>query len=130
QRKFNDDVPVGAFCWTELVSKDAKASREFYTKIIGWKTLDHKAPDGTPVYTMFTVDEQPSAGLVQPPHELPVSFWLPYVFVSDFAQSAKKAAELGAKIMVEPKVVPGFGTMSIVTDPTGASVALWKPEKK
>ena len=40
-----------------------------------------------------------------------------------------KAKSLGAKIMMGPQEVMGHGHMTVITDPTGAPLALWQPIK-
>jgi predicted enzyme related to lactoylglutathione lyase len=54
------------------------------------------------------------------------SSWLAYVEVDDVAAATRKAKALGAKVMVDVKEIPEAGTMSIIVDPTGAALGLWK----
>ena len=56
------------------------------------------------------------------------SSWLPYVLVDDINAATAKATSLGAKVTVGPQEVPGIGWMTILTDPTGATIALWQPK--
>jgi len=55
------------------------------------------------------------------------SSWLAYVEVDDIAASTQKAKSLGAKITMDVMELPGIGWMSMLIDPTGAALALWKP---
>jgi len=59
-----------------------------------------------------------------PPH------WLAYVGVDDIHASTRKAKDLGAKVVVDVMEVADYGSMSVVTDPTGATVAMWQPKHK
>lgn len=43
-----------------------------------------------------------------------------------FVASTKKAQSLGATILKDVTEVPGMGWFSIVQDPTGATLGLWK----
>jgi len=52
--------------------------------------------------------------------------WLAYVNVDDIAGSTAKAESLGATIIRDITEVPGIGWFSIIMDPTGAGLALWK----
>ena len=52
--------------------------------------------------------------------------WLPYVFVSDPATLATKAASLGGKILLAPKSELRKGSLAVVADPSGAVFALQK----
>jgi predicted enzyme related to lactoylglutathione lyase len=43
--------------------------------------------------------------------------------------ATKKAKSLGAKVLKEVSEVPGMGSFSVVTDPTGAMFGLWEPKR-
>jgi predicted enzyme related to lactoylglutathione lyase len=49
-----------------------------------------------------------------------------YVGVDDIEASTKKARELGAQVLLDVTEVGSFGWMSVISDPTGATLALWK----
>jgi hypothetical protein len=51
--------------------------------------------------------------------------WLPYVGVDDINASTAKAKSLGAKVIVDVREVMGHGQMSVLSDPTSATIALW-----
>jgi predicted enzyme related to lactoylglutathione lyase len=48
--------------------------------------------------------------------------------VDDIHASTRKAKDLGAKVVVDVMEVAEYGSMSVVTDPTGATVAMWQPK--
>ena len=52
--------------------------------------------------------------------------WLPYVLVDDIKIATDKAHGLGAQVVKEVSQVGDYGWMSIIVDPTGAMLALWK----
>ena len=54
------------------------------------------------------------------------SSWLAYVEVADVPASTRKAKSLGAQVMVDNKEIEGAGWMSIIVDPTGGVLGLWK----
>jgi len=54
--------------------------------------------------------------------------WLPYVAVDDVAAATAKAKSLGAKVTVDATEIPGVGWFSVLVDPTGALIALFKPK--
>jgi predicted enzyme related to lactoylglutathione lyase len=76
---------------------------------------------------MLDVGEGTGGGMMtaQPPGSPPR--WQAYVGVEDVAASTRKAKELGAKVMMDKTEVPGAGWMSVIVDPTGATIALWQP---
>jgi len=43
------------------------------------------------------------------------------------AAATRKAKELGAKVMMDKTEIPDAGWMSVIVDPTGATIALWQP---
>ena len=57
------------------------------------------------------------------------SAWMPYVAVDDINESTKKAKTLGAKVLKDVTEVMGMGWMSIIVDPTGAMIGLWKTKR-
>jgi predicted enzyme related to lactoylglutathione lyase len=56
------------------------------------------------------------------------SAWLAYVQVDDIEAATKKAKSLGATIMKDVTEVMGAGGLSVIVDPTGAPLGLWKPK--
>jgi hypothetical protein len=59
------------------------------------------------------------------PADIPDS-WLVYFGSSDVDADAKKAADLGATVVVEPTDIPGTGRFAVLIDPQGAAFALFK----
>jgi predicted enzyme related to lactoylglutathione lyase len=54
--------------------------------------------------------------------------WLSYVTVDDADAIAKTATANGGKVMKEPFDVMTYGRMAVLTDPSGASLAIWQPK--
>ena len=117
------------FVHVELHTNDPARAKAFYSKLFGWKLEDVPMPGGS-AYTMIDVGEGTGGGMMaaQPPGSLPR--WQAYVGVDDVAASTRKARELGAKIMMDKTEVANFGWMSVITDPTGATIALWQPKQR
>jgi uncharacterized protein len=118
------------FVHIELATGDVKKAKDFYGKLFDWKLEDMPMPDGSGTYTMISVGEGTGGGMFTfdmpgvPPH------WLAYVGVADVAASTKKAKELGATIVKDVTAVGDFGMMSVITDPTGATVAMWQDTQR
>ena len=51
-----------------------------------------------------------------------------YVGVDDVRAATRKAKDLGAKITMDVMEVGDHGWMSVITDPTGAALAMWQPK--
>jgi predicted enzyme related to lactoylglutathione lyase len=54
------------------------------------------------------------------------SNWLSYVLVDDVDAAAAKVVPNGGKVCCPPMDIPNVGRFSVVTDPTGATLALFK----
>ena len=118
----------GALCWTELTTSDTTAAEKFYTGLFGW-TPKHSAAGAPMEYTEFSVNGQPSIGMMAKPAEMPAhipSYWMPYFQVADCDASTAKAKELGGRVMVGPQDIPNTGRFTIVTDPQGAMFAVFQ----
>jgi predicted enzyme related to lactoylglutathione lyase len=118
------------FVHVELQTNDLKKAKDFYSKLFDWKLEDMPMPGGGS-YTIIKVGEGTGGGMMTsqalasaPPQ------WVAYVDVADIGAATRKARELGAKIVVDSMKVEGMGTMSIFTDPTGATLALWQAVKR
>ena len=49
----------------------------------------------------------------------------PFIQVDDIKAATAKAKSLGATILVDGDTVADMGWMSIIVDPTGATIGLW-----
>jgi len=124
--------PQGAFCWPELATTDQKAATQFYKTIFGWNVADQPMGPGE-VYSLLKVGdkdaaaaytmraEERQAGL--PPH------WNAYISVPNADAAAKRAEELGGKVIAKPFDVMEAGRMAIIQDPTGAYFQVWQKGK-
>ena len=116
------------FVHVELNSTDVAKAKAFYEKLFDWKLQDTPMPEGT--YTMIDPGGGTGGGMMQHPMPGAPSVWLPYVHVDDIATSTAKARSLGATVIVDSMEVTGEGTLSVITDPTGAALGLWQPKAK
>ena len=116
------------FVHVELHTKDLAKAKAFYGKLFGWKLEDMPMPGNGGSYTMISVGDGTGGGMMSesqtPPH------WLAYVGVDDIQASTKKAKELGATVLQDVMEVGEYGSMSVIRDPTGATLALWKAKRK
>ena len=116
------------FVHVELNTTDVSKAKTFYGKLFDWKLDDVDMGNGT--YTMINVGEGTAGGIMKHPVPGAPSSWLAYVLVDDIAAATKKAKSLGATVMKDVTEVMGTGSLSIIVDPTGAALGLWKPKKK
>jgi len=114
----------GIFSWCELMTTDVPAAKAFYSGLFGWALEDMEMPDMT--YTVLKVGDRPVGGLMHmppdaagfPPH------WGTYVTVDDVDATARKAAELGGRILVGPRDIPSVGRFCVIQDPQGAVISV------
>jgi predicted enzyme related to lactoylglutathione lyase len=118
----------GRFLWLEYVARNAEAALSFYKATLGYAV--ETVNGGAVNYYTLSSEGVPRAGLYQSPWKHVRSNWLPYVLVRDVKAAAQKAAALGGKVLVEPRPNVRGGSLAIVTDPSGAAIALqkWPPE--
>jgi len=115
-----------AFVHVELNTTDVDKSKTFYGKLFEWKLEDMSMGDMT--YTMIKPGSGTGGGMMKHPVPGAPSAWLAYVQVDDIQAATKKAKSLGATIMKDVTEVMGAGWLSILLDPTGAAIGLWKPK--
>jgi uncharacterized protein len=114
------------FVHVELNTTDLTKAKAFYGDLFGWKMEDLPMPQGP--YTMIDVGEGTGGGMMTQLIPGAPSSWLPYVAVDDITAATQKAKSLGASVMQDVTEVPNMGWLSIITDPTGAMLGLWKPK--
>ena len=115
------------FVHVELNTTNVDKAKDFYKQLFDWKLSDMEmGPSGT--YTIIDVGDGTGGGLLKNPEPGMPSFWLAYVLVDDIKAATEKAKSLGAKVFKDSIEVPGMGWLSIITDPTGATLGLWQPK--
>lgn len=118
------------FVHVELATNDLGKAREFYQNLFDWKLEDTPMGDGD-TYTMVEVGENDygvGGGMMKAPMPGMPSNWMAYVSVDDVKTATEKAKSLGATVIKDITPVPGMGSFSIISDPTGAVLGLWKAD--
>jgi hypothetical protein len=113
------------FVHLELSTSDVPAAKTFYTELFGWSFTDNDMGGGM-IYSTFKPDSGPGGGMFSMPG-MP-TFWLAYIGVDDINTATEKAKSLGATIHKGPMEIPNIGWMTILADPTGATIALFQPK--
>lgn len=123
--------PNSLVWWAELSTRDTRACREFYPKVLGWKPKDLDM--GDLVYTVFNVGEKGAAGTMQMPPELArtraPSAWGIYFAVADARASIAKARRLGGKALSRLHDAPGVGKLAPLMDPQGGVFHILQPAR-
>jgi predicted enzyme related to lactoylglutathione lyase len=111
----------GQWIWSSLLVKDPEQELAFYKSLFGYDVYD-LADEGDPQHYILASDGYARAGL----NALPVDsmrrhpHWLNFVRVTDAAGSARKAVELGGRVLVEPRIDRHGGQLAVLADPSGA----------
>ena len=113
------------FVHVELQTGDLAKAKQFYSALFGWKLEDLPMSEGGS-YTMINVGEGTGGGMMTSPAPGTPPHWMAYVGVDDIKASTEKAKSLGATVCQDVMEVGEHGWMSIITDPTGATLAMWK----
>ena len=119
----------GTVWWSELMTRDVDAAREYYARVCGWD-FDEMPMDGG-AYLVAMAHGKPVAGLMDmtgldgmedvPPH------WFTYLAVDDLDVAMDAHRAHGGQVMRPPFDVDGVGRIAIVADPTGAAVGIMRP---
>jgi predicted enzyme related to lactoylglutathione lyase len=122
----NDETTAaapGRVVWTELLAADESAATSFYELVVGLdaKTIERRG--GT--YTLLRSGGVDRAGILSNPTDWNPQ-WLTHFGVEDPAAAAERAADLGGRVLLEPTAEVREGTMALITDPSGAVLALRK----
>jgi predicted enzyme related to lactoylglutathione lyase len=114
------------FVHIELMAADAGKAKSFYGKLFKWQLEDSPMPGME--YTMIRPGEGPGGGIMKNPMPGGGSAWVPYVDVDDLRAATDLAKSLGGKVHKD-SVDIGIGVFSIVEDPAGGMIGLWKQKK-
>jgi predicted enzyme related to lactoylglutathione lyase len=113
----------GAFIWSELSSSEPGKSKAFYSAVFDWEW------GGSDEYAEAKVAGRTIGGVMSRSPEIPADvpdFWLVYFGAGDVDSDAEKATGLGASVIVGPADIPDAGRFAVLTDPQGATFAIFK----
>jgi uncharacterized protein len=116
---------IGTIGWMDLTVEDAEAVRDFYRAVVGWEA-EPVTMDGYADFNM-TSEGEVVAGICHARggnRDLPAQ-WLIYITVENVEAAAKRCAEKGGTVVVEPRPLGG-GFFCVVQDPAGAVAALYQ----
>lgn len=116
----------GEPCWVELSRDGAGEALSFYEGLFGWSC----DPTGGGDRVTFTSDGRAVAGTAPVMRPDQPSAWIAHLRVDDCDSTAAEAERWGGGVMVEPTDVGDEGRTAVLTDPSGAAVAVWQPGRR
>lgn len=107
---------VGAMCWNELLTREPKVAKAFYSKLLGWEYFGdehyiHISNRGRSNGGMMQMDE--NFGPMPP-------MWMVYFHVADIDAAMKRVEELGGRVVTQKMEAPDTGWFTVIEDPAGA----------
>jgi predicted enzyme related to lactoylglutathione lyase len=116
--------PANPVVHLELHTGHLSSASEFYARLCGWRRERVEATEGS--YLALELGSGLGGGIVECAVKRPL--WLPYVEVAEIADSTRRAAELGATVVLEPREGPA-GWRSVITAPDGGELAFWQRKR-
>ena len=110
----------GAFSWNELMTSDPEAALRFYGTLFGWTSEAMPMPNGT--YHVVKAAGTSVGGIMKSMAGGMPPTWGAYVTVDDVDATARKATELGGKVVHGPQDIPKVGRFAVIVDPQGAFI--------
>jgi uncharacterized protein len=113
----------GSLTWNELSTSDLGKSKAFYSETFGWGW------GGSDQYAEVQVSGRAVGGVMPRRPDMPAEVpdhWLVYFGSADVDGDAKKVAELGGSVVVDPTDIPGMGRFAVLQDPQGGVFAIFK----
>lgn len=105
----------------ELHTGDLVCAQDIYARLCGWQPQRVESRHGA--YTLMEMGTELGGGIVE--CATPRAVWLPYVEVADVVAATAKAAELGARVLLQPRAGP-HGRRSVVATDAGGELAFWQ----
>src|SRR5690348_17627344 len=118
---------ANAPAWADLSSKDAAASRDFYSKLFGWKAEVTTDPNAGG-YALARLGGEDVAGIGPAQDPNAPSAWIVYIDTRDADALAKKVEAAGGKVIAPPFDVLESGRMAVFQDRSGAFSSAWQPK--
>jgi predicted enzyme related to lactoylglutathione lyase len=122
---------AGTIGWSDLTVENADAVRDFYAEVVGWKPEALSMGDYSDYVMVAAGTGDGVAGICHARGMnagLP-SQWLVYIVVDDLDHSLRRCAEMGGKLLREPRDMGPQGRYCVIQDPAGAVAALFEPGK-
>jgi len=107
----------------ELHTGDLTHARAIYAELCGWRPEWVGTQSGS--YLSLEMGGGFGGGIVECGTQ--PATWLPYVEVPDIREATKRARDLGASVLLDPREGPA-GWRSVAATVDGGEIAFWQPK--
>ncbi|PRH76093.1 bleomycin resistance protein [Streptomyces solincola] len=113
----------GAPCWVSLLTRDLRASQDFYASVLGWSFRPARLGEE---FSVAVSEGRPVAGIGALAGRLQVAVaWTPYFAVENADQTASRIRERSGTVAVGP-VALSLGRGALAADREGAVFGIWE----
>jgi predicted enzyme related to lactoylglutathione lyase len=112
----------GRVAWMELLAGDPDAAAAFYQALIGYEVVRIERRGGD--YIILEASGEPRAGVLRQPAEDGRSAWLTSFGVADLDAAVTRVPQLDGTVILPPSPELREGSLAVITDPSGALLAL------
>ena len=124
-----DGYIPGVPCWIDTNQPEPGAAVRFYGDLFGWEFEDAMPEGAEGSYFIAKIRGGSVAGVAGVPEGAPpMAIWNTYVSVDKADDAAAKIRDAGGSAK-EPFDVMDAGRMAVATDPEGATLCVWQPNK-
>ena len=119
---------AGKIAWTDLTVPDADGLRDFYSRVVGWRSDPVSMGDYSDFNMIPPGSDEPAAGICHARgtnEDLP-PVWLVYIVVADLEKSLSACMDGGGEILMGPKGMGPGSSYAVIRDPAGAFSALYQ----
>jgi uncharacterized protein len=123
-----DEAPLGAPCWSDLMTSDPERARAFYCELLGWVAEEPNTEFGG--YWNFTRNGVRVAGGMAKEAGNPMpDLWSVYLATDDAEKTVEQATARGADVIVPPMPVGDLGVMAVVATEAAGTIGMWEPRE-
>ena len=109
----------------QLVATNPDALARFYGDLFGWRVTASNALG----YRQVEAGDHGIGGGIWPAPPGATSFAQLFVGVPDVEKAVARAAELGARVVIPPTVLPDGDAMAVLMDPCGITLGVMRTER-
>lgn len=124
--------PPGVPSWVDTEQQDVPAALQFYGSLFGWSFADAMPPDAPGRYVIAQLRGRDVAGLGSrdPGQDDRPAGWSTYVATAEANETARRCAQLGATVLLDPVDAGPGGRTAHLRDPQGAEFRLWQARRR